>query len=96
MNKHCCIKLKSILKTNKIIKYYPKVREYAINMFSSPSVVLLDNCPFCGAKLPESLRDQYFDILEEEYNLDNYDIDDHPEKIPEEFKSDEWWRKRRL
>ena len=44
-------------------------------------------CPFCGAKLPESKRDLWFDTLE------NMGFDDPSEQnIPEEFKSDEWYK----
>lgn len=78
------------------VQYYPISREYGIPLKGSSAIQLLSYCPWCGKKLPKSLRDEYFDILEKEYGLDNYDIDDHPERIPEEFKSDEWWKKRSL
>jgi hypothetical protein len=41
------------------------------------------------------LKDEWFDILEKEYELDNpaWDLE-QKEKIPAEFKTDEWWKKR--
>jgi hypothetical protein len=47
-------------------------------------------CPFCGAKLPKSKRELYFNVLKK--------LKFHPfdENLPEEFKTDEWWKKRGL
>jgi hypothetical protein len=42
-------------------------------------------CPFCGAKLPESKRDLWFDTLE------SMGFDDPTEQdIPESFKTNKW------
>lgn len=52
-------------------------------------------CPWCGAKLPKELWDEWYDILEKEYTI----IDpNHTErsKVPLEFLSDKWWKKRGL
>ncbi len=53
-------------------------------------------CPYCGTKLPANLesRDEYYDALEEAVGKEFCDIKE--EEIPEEFKSDEWWKKRGL
>ena len=53
-------------------------------------------CPYCGTKLPKDLivSDDYFDELEKVLGKDFCDIKD--DEIPEEFKSDEWWRKRNI
>jgi uncharacterized protein DUF6980 len=51
-------------------------------------------CPWCGTKLPVSLADDWYDILEKEYNIDDPVVDTH--KVPPEFQTDEWWRKRGL
>lgn len=57
----------------------------------------INHCPWCGTNLPSSLRGAYFETLENEYKLDVdiFSIKDNP-NIPEEFKSDEWWKKRKL
>ena len=94
---HCCELMEDFLDDTRIpVQYYSISREYGVSLKGSSAIQLLSYCPWCGKKLPESLRDEYYDILEKEYELDSYDINDHPEKIPQEFKSDEWWKKRGL
>ena len=53
-----------------------------------------DYCPFCGAKLHKDLTFEYYDELEKAVGKEYCDI--KPEELPEEFKSDEWWKKRGL
>jgi hypothetical protein len=50
---------------------------------------------FCGKKLPLSLRDEWFEILEKEYGLENPYEEDR-KKVPKEFWTDEWWKNRGL
>lgn len=45
-------------------------------------------CPFCGARLPESKRDRWFEELEKlGYESPLFDDD-----IPEKYKSDAWYK----
>ena len=75
------------------ISYLSKFREYAIDMRTSSGKQLIEFCPWCRAKLPSPLRDRWFDILEAELGeLKGFD----DSRIPEEFKTDAWWRARRL
>lgn len=94
---HCCELMDMFLKDPKIpLKYYPMAREYGMSLNHSSAVQLLFYCPWCGKKLPESLRDKYFDLLENEYHVEpEFDIQQDP-NVPAEFKSDEWWKKRGL
>lgn len=94
---HCCEFMDMFLQDQKMpLKYYPIAREYGITLKHSSAVQLLVYCPWCGVKLPESLRDKYFDILKVEYDIEpELDIQDDP-NIPEEFKSDSWWKMRGL
>ena len=57
--------------------------------------------PYCGAKMPKILygvdengNDPYEDALEEALGKEFCDITE--DEIPEEFKTDEWWKKRGL
>ncbi len=50
------------------------------------SFVELAYCPWCGAKLPESRRDEWFNKLEAA------GIDPHSGNIPEEFQSGAWYK----
>ena len=54
----------------------------------------MNYCFWCGAKLPEDLGDEWAKILKEDYNLDNPFKD--WDRVPDEFKTDEWWKKRGL
>lgn len=67
------------------IRYSEKFDEYSIPHGDGISQLVINNCPWCGAKLPESKRDLWFDTLE------SMGIDDPWEQeIPEEFRSKLW------
>lgn len=62
-------------------------------------------CPFCGAKLPpdrlsmqkdygEGLTSIYWEEIEKAVGKEECEITE--DEIPEEFKTDEWWKKRGL
>lgn len=75
------------------INYNDKLREYYIDAPKTSNIITMEYCPWCGKKLPPSLRNRYGDLITKEYNLDPWDDTD---KLPIEFKSDEWWKKRQL
>jgi hypothetical protein len=78
------------------LRYFPIMREYALLLRYSTDIQLVCNCPWCGKGLPTSLRDEYFDILEKEYNVyPALDFQNDP-YVPVDFKSDVWWKKRGL
>jgi len=81
------------------ILYLAKYREYNIPLLYKNKVTALQGimyCPWCNKKLPERLRDKWFEILEKEYNLDDPRREEQEKLIPEEFETDEWWKKRGL
>ena len=51
-------------------------------------------CPFCGDKLPQHLYAsvEYKNALEKAVGKEFCNITE--DEIPEEFKTDEWWKKR--
>lgn len=79
--------------------YFPDSRNYLIKIFEdslNTHAGVYQNiyyCPWCGKKLPPSLSDQWY---EEITKLGIKEPDDTPELIPEEFKTEEWWKKRKL
>lgn len=100
MVKHCCELMTDFLADERVLIFYSEIfREYYIPLRTAmrrKGVLHWTNkfivcqcifyCPWCGIKLPESFRDQYFDLLTDE------EVDDPPE----EFQSDAWWKNRNL
>lgn len=97
--KHCCenMEMATNLDCNShqeawncpdtLISFIPKFDEYGIIIRDGGSSVLgISFCPWCGKKLPDSKRDEWFDKLEE------LGFDDPTEQsIPEQFHTDEWY-----
>ena len=52
-------------------------------------------CPFCCIKLPKDLTDEWCEILDDDYDINPYD-EPQKKRMPAEFKTDEWWKKRGL
>ncbi|MDP5210232.1 hypothetical protein [Microbulbifer sp. 2205BS26-8] len=94
MMKQCCCKdMLSALNSDVGVIYIPKFREYGISILDGGSSFLkIVFCPWCGTKLPLSLRDKWFDLLEEEFGIEDTE-NDH---IPKEMRGDTWWRIRGL
>lgn len=77
------------------IEYLPKYREYYIPLIKGHKAIqCILFCPWCGTKLPKDLGNEYFDILEKEYNITSLEETEKAKSLPEEFKTDEWWKKR--
>lgn len=52
-------------------------------------------CPWCGHKFHEMPDEAWSTILREEYGITDPIVHDR-DKVPPEFWTDEWWRKRGL
>jgi hypothetical protein len=106
--KICCAELRRTIESRRYpIGYNCKVREYFIELLgyfeafdemilekrAMNVIQLISFCPFCGKKLPDSLRDKWFEHLESQ---NSEDFDPWSEDIPEEYKDDTWWKKRNL
>jgi len=96
--KHCCDKMSSHLSNTKnYIQYYMMYREYCFSPYNDCVFLLLDYCPWCGKNLPKNLRSTFFNTLESEYFFEEVGIEIfNNSKLPSEFRTDEWWRKRGL
>ncbi len=64
------------------IEYNPVFRECS-------NIITLAYCPWCGGKLPVSLRENYFDALEKEYQIET-NLGEYKERsdIPADFRTD--------
>jgi hypothetical protein len=74
-----------------LIEYRSKTDSYGLMIHDGgSSVISIQFCPWCGAKLRD-LSDARFQLLEQ-LGCDAFDND----TIPEEFRTDQWWRERNI
>jgi hypothetical protein len=72
------------------ILYIPKFREFGLQVLNPDGIArgdvydLVQYCPFTGEKLPSSLRDKWFD------KLDELKIEPDSPDVPEEMQTDKW------
>jgi len=94
---HCCDYIKQALNDPTVyFDYQPEYRRYYINTESKAIIHQVYFCPWCGTKLPEDLKNKYLEILEKEYHIDDPWDKNQKKLIPKEFKTDEWWKIRKL
>lgn len=68
------------------VRFVPKFREYGIDILDGgTSYQSINFCPWCGAKLPHSLRKEWFDHLE------NIGIDPADGVIPDKYRDHAWY-----
>lgn len=101
----CCSEIYEILlgendgKCELYFGYIPQFREYFISVRAEYGAAsrMIKNCPWCGKKFVKGLREEFFNTLENEFDIIT-SVGEYKERkdIPEEFKTDEWWKKRDL
>ena len=70
-----------------LVGYLPKFNEYGLIIHDGgTSISLIQYCPWCGTKLPQSKRNEWFDTLEA-LGFDN----PSEQEIPSKFNSNEWY-----
>jgi hypothetical protein len=106
--KHCCAHMDRYTVNGEediIIEYDQTTRSYNFLLQERGKYIGVNQslwyCPWCGSKLPEELNEEWGNALKEQYNLTTRDFWDtkgkwDETKIPEEFRTDEWWKKRGL
>ena len=104
--KHCCIYMDYALsgKNGNLVEYMPEVRSYSLRFYREDEFTGMEKelwyCPWCGNKLPKKLSHKMEEVLEEEYGITEKDWNapgwNDNTHLPEEFKPDEWWKKRNL
>jgi len=95
---HCCIAMNNQLQEARSpIVYFQEWRDYAFLIPKFTGCATIDYCIYCGTRMPDSLSDKWFFILESKYKLSgSKDFDSKNNKIPAEFLTDEWWKKRNI
>ncbi|WP_162924948.1 DUF6980 family protein [Mycetocola zhujimingii] len=99
---HGCPLMLAFLEDERVpIHYYAPERQYAITVFNGPPdgegphpIQLLFYCPWCGAKLPMELGDQWHEDLGALLGEDFLLLLDVEGAIPAAYESDEWWQGR--
>lgn len=102
MVKHCCRDMNNKVldlnngdedlkkDENRVILFSSAFREYGIPVMDgkvySSSYILIEYCPWCGKRLPESKRYEWFEVLEKLGYDSPFEQD-----IPEKFKTSEWY-----
>ncbi len=87
--KFCCADMETHICETDIVQYIDVFDEYGIALpEDNVSFILLEYCPWCGKKLPESKRECWFNRLEEM----GFEAPLSCEDIPEEYKTDKWWK----
>jgi hypothetical protein len=89
----CCNDMKSAILDYNIINYDDIVRKYLI-YYGKNSCYPIKVCPWCGKELKKQLVQELYNTLENEFGI--LIIADDFSKVPPEFQSDEWWKKRGL
>ena len=84
---HCCDAMnRTLADSSAVVVYMAKFREYGISILDGGSSFQeIAYCPWCGGKLPGSLRDEWFDELE------RLKMEPGDDNVPEEYLSDKWW-----
>jgi hypothetical protein len=73
------------------IYYSPQRREFMMWILDGgESGLRLPACPFCGARLPLSLRSIWFE------RVDGVGLEPGDPAIPDELTTDLWWRRERI
>ncbi|MEV0305750.1 hypothetical protein AB0I13_32730 [Streptomyces prasinus] len=68
-----------------LVDFSPRFQEYGLIIHDGgTSSITIDFCPWCGRRLPESLRDRWFDELERR------GIDPWGDEVPAEFQDGRW------
>ncbi len=94
----CCEDMESCINSkNRVITYNSSIRCYLVSC-RDYTTLEMKYCLFCGAKLPKELSDELHDILVEDLGIESPDYQnfENDKRVPEEFKTDEWWKKRGL
>ncbi len=92
--KSCCLQIKKAVEDKRIrLRYTARFRRFCLTFCYKSCVIPFYYCLWCGKKLPSLLKEEFYAVLNNEYGMDGYDYES---ELPEEMKSDEWWKKRGL
>ncbi len=94
-NEHCCDYMDYYCRLGSDVEYNPRMRRYDLKLNGASAIEYLFYCPWCGKKLPKFLNDEWDEIIGGDLGLLHPFFEDK-DKVPKEFWTDEWWKKRGL
>ncbi|MCC8483109.1 MAG: hypothetical protein LN561_00815 [Rickettsia endosymbiont of Labidopullus appendiculatus] len=99
---HCCDIMDyfadpTYKKNHEVIIYHSETRRYnlVLHGYDFGMERPMCYCPWCGKKLPKKLGEEWCKIIKENFGLDDVFAEEWA-TLPEEYKTDEWWKKRGL
>ena len=89
------------------LRYTPRTRSYDMEYGTvfrntetgeDAAVVVepLKYCPWCGVKLPKDLFEEWVKIIKKKFKVEHSFDKEELKKVPEEYMTDEWWKKKGL
>jgi hypothetical protein len=85
----CCEEMGKALEHPEHQMYYSAAyEEYGLCLTSGYEYSVIAHCPWCGSRLPNSKRDEWFDELEAQ------GLDPWGAPVPDEYLGPEWWLKK--
>lgn len=87
---HCCGEMESAVADLTIpLVFTANFREFGVRILDGGTSTLhIGYCPWCGQKLPASLRNSWFDKLE------SLGIDPYGNSVPAEWSDESWYSSR--
>jgi hypothetical protein len=83
---HCCAEMNWRLPQKEAaVVYIARYREYGTLLNNGSAYMVLEFCPWCGTRFPETLRSQWMSAVLQ------YGCRPDSEHIPGKFLTDEWW-----
>ncbi|KWX03609.1 hypothetical protein TH66_12245 [Carbonactinospora thermoautotrophica] len=70
--------------------YSARLREYGIDYKGGGSFQEIEYCPWCGKKLPPPLTEEWYDRVRELGFENPWLVED--DDLPEELRTDRWWK----
>lgn len=72
-----------------LVRYDASIRSYYLIVREDEETQVRQEiwfCPWCAKKLPDSLRDEWFEALEK------LGLDPTEDEIPPDYRDETWWR----
>lgn len=87
--RHCCKDMRFYIDEGKVgIRWRPQFRTYHIQLTTSSALQEIRYCPWCGARLPKSLWNEWFRKLATMGVEFPYQT---PKLVPVAMRSEAWW-----